>query len=177
MPPGQRSARLWGSSPGQGWRGGRRPNRQQTSSAVGRHGPGLPPVGRAAPPPAASPVAPGVLTMTSANTAAPPSSANLGMSSAAPKVVAAEAGAATRRAATAARRSGRRAISFVTREQASRSLPDRDRVRGSRYGYHAMPQWIVLLAIAIGSWLLLAIGGGLALGRLLSAVNRRRRSA
>ena len=40
-----------------------------------------------------------------------------------------------------------------------------------------MPQWIVLLAIAIGGWLILAVGGGLALGRLLSMLARRRRSA
>jgi hypothetical protein len=40
-----------------------------------------------------------------------------------------------------------------------------------------MPQWIVLLAIAIGGWLVLTVGGGLALGRLLAIFGRRRRSA
>jgi hypothetical protein len=40
-----------------------------------------------------------------------------------------------------------------------------------------MPQWIMLLMIAIGGWLLLAVVGGLALGRLLAIFNRRRHSA
>jgi hypothetical protein len=40
-----------------------------------------------------------------------------------------------------------------------------------------MPQWVVLLAIAIGSWLVLAVGGGLVVGRILSAFAKRRRSA
>ncbi len=37
-----------------------------------------------------------------------------------------------------------------------------------------MPQWIVLLAIAIVGWLVLAVGGGFALGRLLSVLAKRR---
>jgi hypothetical protein len=37
-----------------------------------------------------------------------------------------------------------------------------------------MPQWILLLVIAIVAWLALSVGGGLLLGRLLSAGTRRR---
>lgn len=40
-----------------------------------------------------------------------------------------------------------------------------------------MPQWVVLLAIAIGAWLVLAVGGGLVLGRLFAILGRRRGSA
>jgi hypothetical protein len=36
----------------------------------------------------------------------------------------------------------------------------------------AMPQWILLLALAIVAWLALAVGGGLLLGRLIAAVGR-----
>jgi hypothetical protein len=39
-----------------------------------------------------------------------------------------------------------------------------------------VPQWVVLLAIAIGGWLVLTVGGGFALGRLLGIFGRRRRS-
>jgi hypothetical protein len=35
-----------------------------------------------------------------------------------------------------------------------------------------MPHWIVLLAAAVGAWLLLAVGGGFALGRTLDALGR-----
>jgi hypothetical protein len=37
-----------------------------------------------------------------------------------------------------------------------------------------MPQWILLLVLAIVAWLVLAIGGGLIVGRLLAAVERHR---
>jgi hypothetical protein len=37
-----------------------------------------------------------------------------------------------------------------------------------------MPQWIVLLALAIVGWLLLTVVGGIALGRLLALAERRR---
>jgi hypothetical protein len=30
-----------------------------------------------------------------------------------------------------------------------------------------MPQWIVLLAVAIGAWFVFSIGGGLVVGRLI----------
>jgi hypothetical protein len=36
-----------------------------------------------------------------------------------------------------------------------------------------MPSWVVLLALAIVSWLTVAVGGGLLVGRLLDAVSRR----
>jgi hypothetical protein len=36
----------------------------------------------------------------------------------------------------------------------------------------AMPQWILFLALAIVAWLVLAVGGGLFLGRLIAAVER-----
>jgi hypothetical protein len=37
-----------------------------------------------------------------------------------------------------------------------------------------MPSWVVLLALAIVSWLTLTVGGGLLVGRLLDVVSRRR---
>jgi hypothetical protein len=37
-----------------------------------------------------------------------------------------------------------------------------------------MPQWIILLVVAIGAWFALSIGGGLLLGRLLSLAERHR---
>lgn len=40
-----------------------------------------------------------------------------------------------------------------------------------------MPQWIILLVIAIVAWLALSIGGGLIVGRLLAVASRRRRIA
>jgi hypothetical protein len=40
-----------------------------------------------------------------------------------------------------------------------------------------MPSWVVLLALAIVSWLTVAIGGGLLVGRLLDAVSRLHRPA
>jgi hypothetical protein len=36
-----------------------------------------------------------------------------------------------------------------------------------------MPSWVVLLALAIVSWLTVAVGGGLLVGRFLDAVSRR----
>lgn len=30
-----------------------------------------------------------------------------------------------------------------------------------------MPQWIVLLAVAIGAWFVFSVGGGLVVGRLI----------
>jgi hypothetical protein len=36
-----------------------------------------------------------------------------------------------------------------------------------------MPQWVVLLAIAIGCWLALSVLGGLLIGRMLAAASRR----
>jgi len=38
----------------------------------------------------------------------------------------------------------------------------------------AMPDWIVLLALAIAAWLVVSVGGGLLLGRLLGFVERHR---
>jgi hypothetical protein len=35
-----------------------------------------------------------------------------------------------------------------------------------------MPQWILLLTLAIVAWLTLAVGGGLLLGRLIAVVQR-----
>ncbi len=40
-----------------------------------------------------------------------------------------------------------------------------------------MPQWIILLLLAIAAWLTLSVGGGLLVGRLLSIALRRRRVA
>ncbi|HZQ04061.1 MAG TPA: hypothetical protein VFA88_08570 [Gaiellaceae bacterium] len=37
-----------------------------------------------------------------------------------------------------------------------------------------MPDWIVLLALAIAAWLVVSVGGGLLLGRLLGFVERHR---
>jgi hypothetical protein len=37
-----------------------------------------------------------------------------------------------------------------------------------------MPQWIVFLVLAIVAWLMLSVGGGLLVGRLLSAASRHR---
>jgi hypothetical protein len=36
----------------------------------------------------------------------------------------------------------------------------------------AMPQWILFLALAIVAWLVLAVGGGLLVGRLIAVVGR-----
>jgi hypothetical protein len=36
-----------------------------------------------------------------------------------------------------------------------------------------MPQWIMFLILAIVAWLVLSVGGGLLVGRLLSAAARR----
>ena len=36
-----------------------------------------------------------------------------------------------------------------------------------------MPSWVVLLVVAIVSWLAVAVGGGLLVGRLIDAVSRR----
>jgi hypothetical protein len=46
-------------------------------------------------------------------------------------------------------------------------------VRSRRYR-RSMPQWIVLLAVAVVGWLLLTVFGGMALGRLLALAERRR---
>jgi hypothetical protein len=35
-----------------------------------------------------------------------------------------------------------------------------------------MPQWIILLVLAIAAWLVVSVLGGLLVGRLLSAVGR-----
>jgi len=40
-----------------------------------------------------------------------------------------------------------------------------------------VPDWIVLTMLAIVAWLVVSIGGGLAVGRLLRVVSRRRRVA
>jgi hypothetical protein len=40
-----------------------------------------------------------------------------------------------------------------------------------------VPQWIVFLALAIVAWLVLSVGGGLVVGRLLGVASRRRRVA
>jgi hypothetical protein len=37
-----------------------------------------------------------------------------------------------------------------------------------------MPQWIVFLTLVIVAWLVLSVGGGLVVGRLLGAASRRR---
>jgi hypothetical protein len=37
-----------------------------------------------------------------------------------------------------------------------------------------MPQWIVFLVVAIGAWLVLSVGGGLLIGRLLRLIGGRR---
>jgi hypothetical protein len=40
-----------------------------------------------------------------------------------------------------------------------------------------MPQWIIFMALAIVAWLVLSIGGGLVIGRLIRAASGRRRVA
>jgi hypothetical protein len=40
-----------------------------------------------------------------------------------------------------------------------------------------VPQWIVFLALAIVAWLVVSVGGGLVVGRLLGVASRRRRVA
>ena len=37
-----------------------------------------------------------------------------------------------------------------------------------------MPQWIVFLMLAIVAWLVISVGGGLVVGRLLGVAERRR---
>jgi hypothetical protein len=37
-----------------------------------------------------------------------------------------------------------------------------------------MPQWIIFLVLAIVAWFALSVGGGLVIGRMLSAAGRRR---
>jgi hypothetical protein len=39
-----------------------------------------------------------------------------------------------------------------------------------------MPHWIVMLAAALGAWVLLVVGGGYVLGRCLDTVARMRRA-
>jgi hypothetical protein len=36
-----------------------------------------------------------------------------------------------------------------------------------------MPQWIIFLVLAIAAWFMLSVGGGLIIGRMLSAAARR----
>jgi hypothetical protein len=56
-------------------------------------------------------------------------------------------------------------------------------VRAPRYGDRFVPQWVVLLVLAIAAWLLVAVGGGLLVGRALGRLSRlfrrsgRRRAA
>ena len=50
-------------------------------------------------------------------------------------------------------------------------------VRVDPYGAGAMPQWIILMTLAIVAWLVLSVGGGLVVGRILGAASRRRRIA
>jgi hypothetical protein len=40
-----------------------------------------------------------------------------------------------------------------------------------------MPQWIILMTVAIAAWLVVSIGGGLVVGRLIRAASSRRRVA
>jgi hypothetical protein len=40
-----------------------------------------------------------------------------------------------------------------------------------------MPQWIILVSLAIVAWLVVSVGGGFLFGRILSAATRRRRIA
>jgi hypothetical protein len=40
-----------------------------------------------------------------------------------------------------------------------------------------VPHWIVFLGLAIGAWLVLSVGGGLVVGRLLGLATRRKRVA
>ncbi len=40
-----------------------------------------------------------------------------------------------------------------------------------------MPQWILFLVLAIVAWLVVSVGGGLVVGRLLAIAGRRRRIA
>jgi hypothetical protein len=35
-----------------------------------------------------------------------------------------------------------------------------------------MPHWVVMLAVAVAAWFLLAVGGGFVLGRSLDALTR-----
>jgi hypothetical protein len=37
-----------------------------------------------------------------------------------------------------------------------------------------VPQWVVLMALAIVAWLVVSIGGGLVVGRLIRMATRRR---
>jgi hypothetical protein len=37
-----------------------------------------------------------------------------------------------------------------------------------------VPQWIILMVLAIVAWLVLSIGGGLVVGRLIRMASRRR---
>jgi hypothetical protein len=50
-------------------------------------------------------------------------------------------------------------------------------IRADPYGEVAMPQWIILMTLAIVAWLVLSVGGGLVVGRILGAASRRRRIA
>jgi hypothetical protein len=40
-----------------------------------------------------------------------------------------------------------------------------------------VPQWIIFLVLAIAAWLVVSIGGGLVVGRLIRLASRRRRVA
>jgi len=48
---------------------------------------------------------------------------------------------------------------------------------GARPTLVHVPQWIILMLLAIVAWLVVSIGGGLIVGRLLGVVSRRRRVA
>jgi hypothetical protein len=37
-----------------------------------------------------------------------------------------------------------------------------------------VPQWVILLVIAIGAWFALSVGGGLLIGRILGMAERHR---
>jgi hypothetical protein len=45
-------------------------------------------------------------------------------------------------------------------------------VRSASYRGLFVPQWVVLLALAIAAWLLVAVGGGLLAGRALGLFSR-----
>ena len=46
-------------------------------------------------------------------------------------------------------------------------------VRPAAYGV-GMPEWIILMLLAIAAWLVVSIGGGLVVGRLIRLASRRR---
>jgi hypothetical protein len=46
-------------------------------------------------------------------------------------------------------------------------------VRPEAYGV-GVPQWIIMMVLAIVAWLVVSIGGGLIVGRLIRVASRRR---